>query len=152
ISNWTFSPPVRRSKSSDGVSPLRWKKYSFPSSAAMKPKPRSETTFLMVPVVMATSTPLEPWATDVRPVRKDTATLSAATLAGPPFYCVGTRCPSPARRLARAARTIRAEPEHDGNAGAASLHRMRGGSPGSVRPSTGVRALLDNGQLRRLEL
>src|SRR5437868_4051081 len=30
--------------------PVRWKKYSFPSSAAMKPKPRSETNFLMVPV------------------------------------------------------------------------------------------------------
>ena len=36
-------------------SPPRWKKYSFSSSAAMKPKPRSETTFLMVPVVMRTS-------------------------------------------------------------------------------------------------
>jgi len=29
--------------------PERWKKYSFPSSAAMKPNPRSDTTFLMVP-------------------------------------------------------------------------------------------------------
>src|SRR4029079_2831904 len=59
ISNWTFSPPLRRSKSRDDVSPLRWKKYSFPSSAAMKPKPRSDTTFLMVPVVTVTSTLLE---------------------------------------------------------------------------------------------
>src|SRR4029078_3081373 len=58
MSNWTFSPPMRRSKSRDAVRPSRWKKHSFPSSAAMKPKPRSETTFLIVPVVTATSTPL----------------------------------------------------------------------------------------------
>ena len=31
-------------------SELRWKKYSFASDAVMKPKPRSATTFLMVPV------------------------------------------------------------------------------------------------------
>src|SRR5437762_9974725 len=30
--------------------PVRWKKYSFPSSAAMNPNPRSETSFLIVPV------------------------------------------------------------------------------------------------------
>src|SRR5262245_56730016 len=30
-------------------SPERWKKYSTPSSAAMNPKPRSATSFLMVP-------------------------------------------------------------------------------------------------------
>src|SRR5437868_3671276 len=30
--------------------PIRWKKYSFPSSAAMKPNPRSWTSFLIVPV------------------------------------------------------------------------------------------------------
>src|SRR6476661_8768792 len=47
---------MRRSKSRDDVRPSRWKKYSFPSSAAMKPKPRSETTFLIVPVVTVTST------------------------------------------------------------------------------------------------
>src|SRR5262249_26055494 len=28
---------------------LRWKKYSFPSSPEMNPKPRSATIFLMVP-------------------------------------------------------------------------------------------------------
>ena len=51
ISNVTRSPPFRRSKSSEESSEFRWKKYSFVSSAAMKPKPRSATTFLMVPVV-----------------------------------------------------------------------------------------------------
>src|SRR5712691_7534529 len=54
-SNSTRSPPMRRSKLSEESSPSRWKKYSFASSAAMKPKPRSETTFLMVPVAMMTS-------------------------------------------------------------------------------------------------
>ena len=55
ISNVTRSPPTRRSKSSEESRPPRWKKYSFASSAVMKPKPRSATTFLMVPVVMRTS-------------------------------------------------------------------------------------------------
>src|ERR1035437_7626177 len=53
ISNETRSPPTRRSKSRGAWRPPRWKKYSFPSSAAMKPKPRSATTFLIVPVVMS---------------------------------------------------------------------------------------------------
>src|SRR4029079_4999492 len=48
-------PPTSRSKSSEPSRPPRWKKYSFASSPAMKPKPRSDTTFLMVPVVMWTS-------------------------------------------------------------------------------------------------
>src|SRR5205807_1973864 len=43
---------MRRSNSRERSSPSRWKKYSLPSSAAMKPNPRSETSFLMVPVVM----------------------------------------------------------------------------------------------------
>src|SRR5450756_2146783 len=51
-SNVTFSPPLSESKLSTAS---RWKKYSFPSSAAMKPKPRSETSFLMVPLVIADS-------------------------------------------------------------------------------------------------
>ena len=45
----------RRSKSSELSRPPRWKKYSFVSSAVMKPKPRSAMTFLMVPVVTSTS-------------------------------------------------------------------------------------------------
>src|SRR5437867_12865722 len=44
--NVTLSPPSRESKSS---TPSRWKKYSEPSDPAMKPKPRSDTIFLMVP-------------------------------------------------------------------------------------------------------
>ena len=52
-SNATFSPPLRLSKSRGAWRPPRWKKYSFPSSAVMKPKPRSATTFLMVPLVMS---------------------------------------------------------------------------------------------------
>src|SRR5207249_7450834 len=47
ISKETFSPPCSLSKLPSVE--LRWKKYSLPSSAAMKPKPRSETIFLMVP-------------------------------------------------------------------------------------------------------
>src|SRR5262245_45063548 len=44
--NVTLSPPRRESK----LSTLsRWKRYSLPSDAEMKPKPRSETIFLMVP-------------------------------------------------------------------------------------------------------
>src|SRR5215471_5184709 len=50
ISKLTRSPPARESKFTLESRPVRWKKYSFPSSAAMKPKPRSETSFLMVPV------------------------------------------------------------------------------------------------------
>src|SRR5437667_12814906 len=53
ISNWTFSPPWRPSKSPSV--PLRWKKYSCPSSALINPKPRSETRFLMVPVGISIS-------------------------------------------------------------------------------------------------
>src|SRR5438094_8917506 len=53
ISNETFSPPWRPSKSPSV--PLRWKKYSCPSSALMNPKPRSETSFLMVPVGISIS-------------------------------------------------------------------------------------------------
>src|SRR5207237_7928389 len=44
--NVTLSPPRRESKLS---TPSRWKKYSSPSEPAMKPKPRSDTIFLMVP-------------------------------------------------------------------------------------------------------
>src|ERR1700730_3416932 len=50
ISKLTRSPPASESKFTLGSSPVRWKKYSRPSSAAMNPKPRSETSFLIVPV------------------------------------------------------------------------------------------------------
>src|SRR5207249_4601779 len=61
ISKETFSPPCSLSKlPSVG---LRWKKYSFPSSAAMKPKPRSETSFLMVPAGISISYALEQGST-----------------------------------------------------------------------------------------
>src|SRR5690242_13728297 len=50
ISKLTRSPPARESKFTLESRPVRWKKYSLPSSAAMKPNPRSETSFLMVPV------------------------------------------------------------------------------------------------------
>src|SRR5579872_2426742 len=50
ISKLTRSPPASESKLTLESSPVRWKKYSFPSSAAMNPKPRSWTSFLMVPV------------------------------------------------------------------------------------------------------
>src|SRR5438132_9069235 len=50
ISKLTRSPPASESKLTLESRPVRWKKYSFPSSAAMKPKPRSETSFLIVPI------------------------------------------------------------------------------------------------------
>src|SRR6202162_411629 len=50
ISKLTRSPPASESKFTLESRPVRWKKYSRPSSAAMNPKPRSETSFLMVPV------------------------------------------------------------------------------------------------------
>src|SRR6266851_799423 len=50
ISKLTRSPPASESKLTLESRPVRWKKYSFPSSAAMKPNPRSETSFFMVPV------------------------------------------------------------------------------------------------------
>jgi hypothetical protein len=50
ISNETRSPPASESKLTLESRPVRWKKYSLPSSAAMKPNPRSETSFLIVPV------------------------------------------------------------------------------------------------------
>src|SRR6476646_759541 len=50
ISKLTRSPPASESKLTLESRPVLWKKYSFPSSAAMKPNPRSETSFLMVPV------------------------------------------------------------------------------------------------------
>src|ERR1700681_22772 len=50
ISKLTRSPPANESKFTAESRPVRWKKYSRPSSAAIKPNPRSETNFLMVPV------------------------------------------------------------------------------------------------------
>src|SRR5665213_3397373 len=55
ISKLTRSPPASESKFTLESRPVRWKKYSRPSSAAMKPKPRSETSFLMVPVGISNS-------------------------------------------------------------------------------------------------
>src|SRR5207237_6272266 len=65
ISKVTRSPPPRLSKLSELSRPLRWKKYSCPSSAAMKPKPRSNTTFLTLPVILV-SPYLPESATDAR--------------------------------------------------------------------------------------
>src|SRR6185312_9020769 len=55
ISKLTRSPPARESKFTLESSPVRWKKYSRPSSAAMNPNPRSDTSFLMVPVGISNS-------------------------------------------------------------------------------------------------
>src|SRR5438105_15237956 len=59
ISKLTRSPPASESKFTLESRPLRWKKYSLPSSAAMKPNPRSITSFLIVPFCMAVSFSLE---------------------------------------------------------------------------------------------
>src|SRR5262249_17391668 len=56
----TLSPPMSESKLTDASIPLRWKKYSLPSAASINPKPRSDTTFLMVPVETVVSFALEP--------------------------------------------------------------------------------------------
>src|SRR5205823_13966423 len=69
ISKETFSPPCSLSKLPSVA--LRWKKYSFPSSAAIKPKPRSETSFLMVPAGISISYALEQSSTQLAgPVRE----------------------------------------------------------------------------------
>src|SRR5947209_8995303 len=55
ISKLTRSPPASESKFTLESSPVRWKKYSRPSSAAMNPNPRSDTSFLIVPVGICNS-------------------------------------------------------------------------------------------------
>src|SRR5580704_10077476 len=57
ISKLTRSSPARFSNVSELSSPLRWKKYSCPSSAVMKPKPRSATIFFTVPVTLVSPIP-----------------------------------------------------------------------------------------------
>src|SRR5262249_36722089 len=61
MSKVTFSPPMSESKLTDASMPLRWKKCSLPSAASINPKPRSDTTFLMVPVDTVVSFALEQW-------------------------------------------------------------------------------------------
>jgi len=78
----TRSPPTRRSKSSDPWRPVPWKKYSLASSAAMKPKPRSEITFLTVPVATLTSTLPEQNCSHARSAQEGTTTRSTAPLRG----------------------------------------------------------------------
>src|ERR1700680_1644067 len=53
MSKLTASPPRRLSKLSEVSTPLWWKKYSLPSSAAMNPNPRSDTIFFTVPFGIA---------------------------------------------------------------------------------------------------
>src|SRR5712672_3841938 len=53
MSKLTVSPPRRLSKLSEVSTPLWWKKYSLPSSAAMNPDPRSETIFFTLPFGIA---------------------------------------------------------------------------------------------------
>src|ERR1700675_3906317 len=57
MSKLTVSPPRRLSKLSEVSTPLWWKKYSLPSSAAMNPNPRSETIFFTVPFGIAVLLP-----------------------------------------------------------------------------------------------
>src|SRR5215831_3738224 len=70
ISKLTRSPPARESKLTLESRPVRWKKYSRPSSAAMKPNPRSDTSFLMVPVGIYHSSSRK-LVTNARPFRED---------------------------------------------------------------------------------
>src|SRR5207249_273229 len=82
MSKSTFSPPLMRSKSRDAWSALRWKKYSLPSSAVMKPKPRSEMTFLTVPVVTLTFLLSRTGEQTHGPFEKRSTTRSTATHRG----------------------------------------------------------------------
>src|ERR1700736_2250269 len=70
MSKLTVSPPRRLSKLSEVSTPLWWKKYSLPSSAAMNPNPRSETIFFTVPFGIARSPPLEHRIERIGPVRE----------------------------------------------------------------------------------
>src|SRR5262249_42461127 len=53
------SPPMSELKLRDASIPLRWKKCSLPCAASINPKPRSDTTFLIVPVDTEASFALE---------------------------------------------------------------------------------------------
>src|SRR5215470_13555786 len=55
----TFALPMSESKLTDASIPLRWKKYSLPSAASINPKPRSDTTFLIMPADTVVSFALE---------------------------------------------------------------------------------------------
>src|ERR1700736_3404714 len=70
MSKLTVSPPRRLSKLSEVSTPLWWKKYSLPSSAAMNPNPRSDTIFFTVPFGIARSPPLEHRIERIGPVRE----------------------------------------------------------------------------------
>src|SRR5713101_6007743 len=70
MSKLTVSPPRRLSKFSEVSTPLWWKKYSLPSSAAMNPNPRSDTIFFTVPFGIARSPPLEHRIERIGPVRE----------------------------------------------------------------------------------
>src|SRR5713226_306938 len=70
MSKLTVSPPRRLSKLSEVATPLWWKKYSLPSSAAMNPNPRSDTIFFTVPFGIARSPPLEHRIERIGPVRE----------------------------------------------------------------------------------
>src|SRR5438105_22784 len=114
-SKLTASPPLRRSKSRESVRPSLWKKYSFPSGAAMKPKPRSEMTRLTVPVAMARTPFLLEQMYGAGPVREETSDQAKAT--------EGTADAQHTRRSSASRRT--------GEAALASEvgrhHRLRGG-------------------------
>src|ERR1700730_9173071 len=70
MSKLTASPPRRLSKLSEVSTPLWWKKYSLPSSAAMNPNPRSDTIFFTVPFGITRSPPLEHRIERIGPVRE----------------------------------------------------------------------------------
>src|SRR5581483_1193585 len=90
ISNDTCSPPASESKLTLESSPVRWKKYSRPSSAAMNPNPRSETSFLMVPVGISNSSSRKT-STNARPLSRRTASSAQIAPVGatsPPYHGV----------------------------------------------------------------
>src|SRR2546422_4635481 len=114
-SKLTASPPVRRSKSRESVRPSLWKKYSFPSGAAIKPKPRSEMTRLTVPVVIVGTPFLLEQTYGAGPVREETSDQAKAT--------EGTADTQHTRgtRAGRQTPSLRSAPEVGGH------HRLRGG-------------------------
>src|ERR1700682_6085 len=70
ISKGTRSPPASESKFTAESSPVRWKKYSLPSSAAINPNPRSETNFFMVPVGISLTPLSKANVANARPFRE----------------------------------------------------------------------------------
>src|SRR5450759_934718 len=115
---------MRRSNSRGATTPPRWKKYSFPSSAAMKPKPRSATTFLTVPVVMYDPFFFPIQTADARSVGKGGRPRGASpqVTATSSYYSLWGHSTTTSPRMSRPWKASRARPK----AGASALVHLSG--------------------------